>query len=203
MNALAGWTAKSEIVHNGHRYLIFRDEEPVPFRSYLYALEQDADFRRWYSDLLGGSEFDAFFWEHPPLCMANIGSQAEFVLLDSPTLAAFGADTESFKSYFRDGNGIVSFPSLGGDAVLIAPTPSKPVAACTHLASFVRNAPSVQVEALWRETGRMVRESLSDRNLWVSTSGLGVSWLHIRLDSFPKYYQHRPYRETHGAFGLR
>jgi hypothetical protein len=29
--------------------------------------------------------------------------------------------------------------------------------------------------------------------MWLSTSGLGVAWLHIRLDSTPKYYQHQPY----------
>ena len=29
--------------------------------------------------------------------------------------------------------------------------------------------------------------------VWMSTSGAGVSWLHIRLDSRPKYYQYRPF----------
>ncbi|MDF9799652.1 hypothetical protein OKW21_004915 [Catalinimonas alkaloidigena] len=29
----------------------------------------------------------------------------------------------------------------------------------------------------------------------MSTSGLGVYWLHIRLDSRPKYYQFDPYRK--------
>jgi hypothetical protein len=57
----------------------------------------------------------------------------------------------------------------------------------------VRQAAQSQIENLWRETGRAMRENLSERKLWLSTSGLGVSWLHIRLDSYPKYYQHRPY----------
>jgi hypothetical protein len=30
--------------------------------------------------------------------------------------------------------------------------------------------------------------------MWVSTSGLGVYWLYIRLDSFPKYYNFQPYK---------
>ena len=33
-------------------------------------------------------------------------------------------------------------------------------------------------------------------HLWVSTSGLGVYWLHVRLDSYPKYYQHAPYKNA-------
>lgn len=34
-----------------------------------------------------------------------------------------------------------------------------------------------------------------DAPLWVSTSGLGVPWLHVRLDDAPKYYTHRPFRD--------
>lgn len=30
--------------------------------------------------------------------------------------------------------------------------------------------------------------------VWISTSGLGVPWLHVRIDDRPKYYQHAPYR---------
>lgn len=33
-------------------------------------------------------------------------------------------------------------------------------------------------------------------NLWCSTSGLGVYWLHIRLDQYPKYYTYRPYKQV-------
>jgi hypothetical protein len=29
---------------------------------------------------------------------------------------------------------------------------------------------------------------------WVSTSGLGVPWVHVRLDERPKYFQFGPYR---------
>jgi len=32
------------------------------------------------------------------------------------------------------------------------------------------------------------------RRTWLSTSGLGVGWLHVRLDSRPKYYTYEPYK---------
>jgi hypothetical protein len=35
---------------------------------------------------------------------------------------------------------------------------------------------------------------VSDERRWLSTSGLGVSWLHMRLDSTPKYYNWQPYK---------
>ena len=35
----------------------------------------------------------------------------------------------------------------------------------------------------------------NDVPVWTSTSGLGVYWLHVRLDSRPKYYQHQPFKK--------
>lgn len=189
------WTAKSENVKNGHRIQIYQGEDPVSFGAYLKLLAEDQAFASWFTDLLAGADYEAFFWEHPPLGDANIDSGVEFVLLDSPALARLSPNPEPFRSHFeRDREGeIVSFRSLGGDAVLLAPRPSGSPEACVHLAAFVRQAAQSQIESLWRETGRAMRENLSERKLWLSTSGLGVSWLHIRLDSYPKYYQHRPY----------
>lgn len=189
------WNAKTESVHNGRRFRIRQDESPVSFGAYLKLLEENREFASWYTYLLAAADYEAFFWEHPPLCDANIKSEVEFVLLDSPALARIRPNPEPFRSHFgRDRDcEIVSFRSLGGDAILLAPRPSGSLEGCGHLAAFVRQASQSQVENLWRETGRAVRENLSERKLWLSTSGLGVSWLHIRLDSYPKYYQHRPY----------
>jgi len=190
------WTAKSRSVPDGRRIQIYGDDAPLSFREYLNLLQQDGGFHAWYAELLRGTAYDAFFWEHPPLKRSNLDSQAEFVLIDSPALARIDPDPSPFRSHFRDDAEIVAFPSLGGDALLIAPAPREPLIACAHLASFVRNATASQVQDLWREVGRAMREAVSNRNLWLSTSGLGVSWLHVRLDSYPKYYQHRPYAET-------
>ena len=38
-----------------------------------------------------------------------------------------------------------------------------------------------------------------DAPTWVSTAGGGVAWLHVRLDSAPKYYTHRPYTRFAGG----
>ena len=63
-----------------------------------------------------------------------------------------------------------------------------------HLASFLREAPPAQVCALWEQVGRAVRESIGSEPCWVSTAGMGVAWLHVRIDSWPKYYRHDPYK---------
>jgi len=42
--------------------------------------------------------------------------------------------------------------------------------------------------------GAALERQLGAQPVWLNTSGLGIYWLHIRLDSSPKYYTHAPYR---------
>jgi len=77
---------------------------------------------------------------------------------------------------------------------LISPCPLEPVTACTHLAVFLRDAPVAAAVQLWQQVSVAITNALNDQPLWVSTCGLGVYWLHVRLDSFPKYYRYTPYQ---------
>ena len=77
-----------------------------------------------------------------------------------------------------------------------------------HVAAFARFAPRAQVAALWRAVGAaslarlglsggvVPRGALGESSgpLWLSTSGLGVNWLHVRLDKAPKYYSFQPFK---------
>ena len=88
----------------------------------------------------------------------------------------------------------ISDGNLGHDAYLIAPNRSNGHS-YPHLAAFARNAPMHIQHQFWRAVGDAVSDHISDRPLWLSTSGLGIAWLHVRLDARPKYYTHQPYRE--------
>jgi len=156
-------------------------------------LQDDPGFARWYTALLESSPFAAFFWEHPPLTAANFSGDSEFVIIDAPMLARLRPDANPFRQYFV-ADDIVTFQSLGGDATLIAPSPVASRPGYAHLAAFLQNAPGHQIISMWQSVGRTVCRSLSDAPLWLSTSGLGVAWLHVRLDSTPRYYQHGPYK---------
>ena len=60
-------------------------------------------------------------------------------------------------------------------------------------------APKTQQQALWQAVSKAVEEQICGRPLWLNTAGGGVAWLHVRLDSTPKYYQFAPYRKyPHG-----
>jgi hypothetical protein len=82
--------------------------------------------------------------------------------------------------------------------MLVAPAPLGPPGAYAHLATFARGAPPEQQQALWQTVGAAVARRLSPAPLWLSTSGLGVAWLHVRLDKQPKYYTYPPYRSPPG-----
>lgn len=129
-----------------------------------------------------------------------------FVLIDAPSLHDFGSnggDSFAFAEHFREpgDSAGVAFDNLGRDARLIAPRP--PRGACgsshAHLAKFVREAPEEDI----RDTLIMVAQeymkrlrAASPHPVWLSTSGLGVAWLHFRLDSSPKYYQFGPFTKA-------
>ena len=154
----------------------------------------DAAFCRFFSGLLVSVPYAAFFWEVRPVSTADVERPFECVVVDSPQLSGVRADTTAFVDHFGQHAGSVRcFGNLSGDAVLVAPAPVDAGTDYAHLASFVRSAPVSQQCAFWRAVGGAVRGSLSDQTLWLSTSGLGVYWLHVRLDTRPKYYTCQAY----------
>jgi hypothetical protein len=106
------------------------------------------------------------------------------------------SDPAPFRELFDLRAPVTVFPNLRGDAMLVVPTPTGDPAPYLHLASFVRRAPPAQVDALFAAVGQALCDVRSRRRatIWLSTAGLGVDWLHVRLDSRPKYYRHAPYK---------
>ena len=169
---------------------------PLSYADVLRLWQRDASFRDWFVSLLEAVPFEAYFWETPPVTRATADRPFEFVLVESRELARVAPERAAFASHFAaaapDQPALV-FPNLGGDAQLVVPSPQGPIAAYAHLAAFVRGAPRAQAQAFWQTVGAEMEQRLCDRAIWLSTAGLGVSWLHLRLDSRPKYYRHRPY----------
>ena len=170
----------------------------MSFNELFDSLATDVSTVSWYNEVLASSNFVSFFWEHPPLDRQSMDAPAEFVLIDAPGLTGLRADKDSFSGPFSGGGAtsIVVFDNLGRDARLVAPRPGDGAESCAHLAPFVRSAPSRLVCDFWQALAREVLQSASDAPMWLSTSGLGVSWLHARLDTRPKYYQYAPYKRA-------
>lgn len=184
---------------------IFLDNEPLRHWEVIQLWQQDQSFRLFWIDLLASASFTAYFWETPPITLSTVERAFEFVLVDSPRLAGVSPDPSDFEQYFESASGnrstdslghrqIVTFSNLGNDAQLIVPCPIAQMSAYTHIAAFVREAPLSQQHQLWQTIGREIEQRLNQQPIWVSTSGLSVYWLHVRLDSFPKYYTYELYK---------
>jgi hypothetical protein len=193
------WESRVEPLEDGNvrRVSVLSDGTQLPYRDVLQHWQHDVRFREYFGSLLSEAPFPAFFWETPAVTEASVDRPFEFVLVGSSDLARMRPDPSAFERQWasRDvSGGVVTFLNLGGDAALVAPCPIAPLSAYGHLAAFVRRAPEAQRHALWQAVGAAVEDRLGPRPSWLSTSGLGVSWLHVRLDSYPKYYQYGPYR---------
>jgi len=190
------WEARTEIVEAGRivRYHILEEGQALKYAQFLERLVANKEFRAFYNKVLSESEFSAYQWEHPAATATQLEKPYEFVLVHSTQLTRVTAEPEVFASYFRSGEGVVDFPNLRGDAHLIVPTLLGPVSHYPHLGSFVRQADSAQIDAFWRRVGRCFLEQYPQGKLWLSTAGLGVYWLHVRMDSVPKYYRFGGYK---------
>lgn len=151
-------------------------------------------FRRHWLGWLRALPLDACVWECPPVTAANLSRSFECVFLESPSLAGMRPEPEVFAEHFRSERSVVTFANLGGDAVLVAPCPADDGRDFSHLAQFVRNAAPEQQDALWQSVGAAMTARVRTDPVWLSTAGHGVAWLHVRLDSTPKYYRHDAYR---------
>lgn len=152
-------------------------------------------FRRHWLDWLRALPLDACVWECPPVTAASLSRAFECVFLSSPSLAGMSPEPEVFAEHFRPDRSVVTFRNLGGDAVLVAPCPADDVRDFGHLARFVRTAAPEQQGALWQAVGEAMDARVGTDPVWLSTAGHGVAWLHVRLDSQPKYYRHDAYRK--------
>lgn len=179
------------------RYTLQRNGKVLTFAEVLEGWQGDAEFRSYFTQLLVDSPFGAFRWETPALTQGTAQRPFEFVLLSSPSFQSRVTDADTFKSFFSSSDvnaGIVAFASLKGDATMIVPSPRASNDVYGHLASFLRKAPKQQTDALWQVVSSQVRAKLGNNPLWLSTAGGGVAWLHVRIDSRPKYYGYEPYR---------
>jgi len=191
------WRLDSEELAGGRglRFTIKAGTRPATFADVLRGWQDDAALRALYNDALANAPWSAFRWETPPVTAATANRAFEFVVLDSPGLAP-SPDRDAFAGHFKGApdDGIVAFPNLGGDAIMVVPCERAAPSAYAHLAAFVRGAPAPQRHALWQRVAQTMLGRLSGQPVWLSTAGAGVSWLHVRLDDRPKYYSFSEYR---------
>jgi len=163
----------------------------------LQLWKTDQKFCDAFSQYLAASPFDAYFWETPASLTGSLALPFECVVSSSAALACQQADPTAFTKRIEVGrrDSVVAFANLSGDADLVVPCDTATEADYAQLAAFLRTAPKEQIRLLWAKVASVSDTWLArGRPFWVSTSGLGVPWVHVRIDSRPKYYTHVSYK---------
>lgn len=166
----------------------------LSFASWLYQLKTDPQFRIGFNALVAAIPFPAFFWELPPVNKQTIENQFAFVAIKSDLLASTQGDVNSFRDKITGHQSVFCFKNLGGDATLVVPCPEE-TKQYPHLATFCRTASAAQADLFWKTTAETIEPVLGHQPIWISTAGLGVPWLHLRIDIRPKYYRHSAFKQ--------
>lgn len=194
-----------EIKGNFKRFAAFDRSAPVSIAEWIELLSSSNHVIKFVEVMKeASSEYPAFFFETKGVSPGSASKQFEFVLVNSKSLHSFvqrGHDFDAFKEHFQSANRedvaatSVSFPNLGRTSTLIAPKPMQPTKDIySHIGRFIRNAPKNEITFFFQLVGKQYRKILNestggqDKSVWLSTSGIGVAWLHMRIDDRPKYY---------------
>ncbi|MEG7978505.1 MAG: hypothetical protein NY202_00880 [Mollicutes bacterium UO1] len=73
---------------------------------------------------------------------------------------------------------------------MISPVP-KGTADYKNISQFTKNAPDEQQQALWKEVADKLAEELEknvDAPRWLNSEGIGVKYLHVRIDKTNRFY---------------
>jgi hypothetical protein len=167
----------------------------------LRRLHDSTVARNALTQAICSAPFEAVFWECRQLRSAD--DPLTFAIVDSPRLARRRANARPFRQHLEQaaGDPVIAFDNLGGRSRLVAPTEHDAGPEGVHLMRFLRGAPATQIDALWQQVAAEALAWIEHRPLWLSTSGLGVAWLHVRLDPRPKYYTYTPFRQINAGRG--
>ncbi len=191
--------------HAGFVLEVFRGEQRLSRAAFFRALRDEPALRTVLTEGLLGLGLAAIAWETAPVSVESAERPMEQLALPHPALARAEADPLPFSEHIASGAGtgeVRWFTNFGADAKLIVPCAPTPgpgglrQSGYGHLLSFLRAAPPAQRDGLWRVVGELACEHLasSAAPLWVSTAGMAVSWVHVRLDLRPKYYRTEAFR---------
>ncbi|VBB17863.1 hypothetical protein YASMINEVIRUS_326 [Yasminevirus sp. GU-2018] len=176
----------------------------LPTRAYFKLLSTSRSSREAFVRSIISTGFDNCFLEFPPFNSTDnqTGVNGEFTVTQSRPFSK--ANWRTFDEHLSPAikktpsQLVASFNNLSGDTVLITPVPlMKPEhdSHSGHLMDFLKNGDKEQIDALIKciALNALLITEKSTSNLYVSTHGHGVPWLHVRLSPTPKYYTHTAY----------
>lgn len=180
------------------RIKILENDNLLSFQEVFEYWQTSSDFTQFYVKTLLDLDFEGYFWEHPALKNDFLSKPYECVMLNTRSFAKKNVDETAFGKYLDSDNEVEVFDNLGKNAKLVVPTQKTNIEYYKHLGIFLQNAPKEQIRMLFKKIGEHILTELdSPQTIWLNMAGLGVIWLHVRLDTRPKYYKTKTYKNAH------
>lgn len=170
--------------------------QPITWKSFIELTKSgEAAFVETLRAGFLSTNFKTVFFNCPPLSPSSMEKHFSAAVLNAPYLDGIKADPYTFREKFKGHELACSFTNLGGDALLVSPTPMKDQKneIYSSLGPFIHFAPLEQQIEFWKQTAIGLEKLVPKRTMWLNTEGSGVYWTHMRLDSRPKYYHYRPF----------
>lgn len=181
---------------NTIRFRLKKGEQNLSFKEVFELWVNNSDFVEFYKDELLKLNYEAFYWEHPAVKKEFLEKKYECILQRSRPLEDLPINENAFKDYIYLNEQATDFMNLGKNARLVVPTKKTEKEIYNHLGKFIRLAKNKQILELFKSVGTSIIEEIEEGKLiWLNTAGLGVIWLHIRMDTRPKYYKTKRYKE--------
>lgn len=173
-----------------------RGEQYLSFKDVFEMWGNNPKFVEFYKDELIKLDHQAFYWEHPAIKKEFLEKKYECILQRSGPLEHLPCNENHFKDYLHTKEQVADFMNSGKDARLVIPTKKTDKEIYNHIGKFIRLADNEQIIEIFKRVGVKIFEEIDKQKLiWLNTAGLGVIWLHIRLDTRPKYYRTIKYKD--------
>ena len=185
---------QDKINDNCYKYSIANNSDILSSVTFFENLKNMEEFRTFFIEILSSHHFPAFYWECRPNNFETLNQNITFAIINSPELEGAKADRSLFKENLNTDCEVISFPNLKGDAQLVVPVFNCNNDTYAHLANFVRQASKNQIHEFFKVLAFKYLGQINKMPIWLSTAGLSVSWLHVRIDSTPKYYRFAPFK---------
>jgi len=201
-------TNKIKTNNSQFKYFFTNSNQKLTYQEFINLLKsKDKEFLKIFRETLNNAtdELSAYFWECIPVSNKTIDKEFEFVATKNEELEKITQNYSAFQGYINQAlnNYVTSFLSLHKNATLIIPIPKNNANGevnYKNLKEFTANSSLEQWEEFWQKVGEEMEESLFRANgatRWLSTSGLNVYYLHVRINNSPKHYVYEEYlRET-------
>jgi hypothetical protein len=130
-----------------------------------------------------------FFFE-TFVCDKEMLNKYQEVFIESQSLNNLTQNYTPFLEHINNSQEkyVIVFNNLSGDTRLLIPKPIKNKD-FTTIKDFIDNASETQQVHFWKQVALEIHDMLKHHDkIYVSTHGTGIYYLHLRLDTYPKYY---------------